>query len=68
MADRPLSIGIRHPLLLMANDLVLLIREDGEIPRPVPGFGLFYRDTRCIGEAGATRIVLDEEPIPTAAA
>lgn len=45
MADRPLSIDIRHPLMLKANDLVLLTREDGEIPQPVPGFGLFYRDT-----------------------
>lgn len=32
MADRPLSIDIRHPLLLKANDLVLLTREDGGIP------------------------------------
>ncbi len=45
MADRPLSIDIRHPLLLKANDLVLLTREDGEIVEEVPGFGLFYRDT-----------------------
>jgi glycogen debranching enzyme len=45
MADRPLSIDIRHPLLLKANDLVLLTREDGEIVQEIPGFGLFYRDT-----------------------
>jgi glycogen debranching enzyme len=45
MADRPLSIDIRHPLILKANDLVLLTREDGEIPQAIPGFGLFYRDT-----------------------
>lgn len=45
MADRPLSIDIRHPLLLKANDLVLLTREDGGIPQDIPGFGLFYRDT-----------------------
>ena len=45
MADRPLSIDIRHPLMLKANDLVLLTREDGEIPQLIPGFGLFYRDT-----------------------
>jgi glycogen debranching enzyme len=45
MADRPLSIDIRHPLMLKANDLVLLTREDGEIPQQIPGFGLFYRDT-----------------------
>ena len=45
MADRPLSIDIRHPLLLKANDLVLLTREDGDIAPDIPGFGLFYRDT-----------------------
>ncbi len=45
MADRPLSIDIRHPLLLKANDLALLTRQDGDIPEPIPGFGLFYRDT-----------------------
>jgi glycogen debranching enzyme len=45
MADSPLSIDIRHPLMLKANELVLLTREDGEIPLPIPGFGLFYRDT-----------------------
>ena len=31
MADRPLSIDIRHWLMLKANDLVLLTREDGAI-------------------------------------
>ena len=45
MADRPLSIDIRHPLMLKANDLVLLTREDGEIVQAIPGFGLFFRDT-----------------------
>ena len=45
MADRPLSIDIRRPLLLKANDLVLLTRENGDIPEEIPGFGLFYRDT-----------------------
>lgn len=45
MADRPLSIDIRHPLMLKANDLVLLTREDGAIVQQIPGFGLFYRDT-----------------------
>lgn len=45
MTDRPLSIDIRHPLMLKANDLVLLTREDGEIVENIPGFGLFYRDT-----------------------
>ncbi len=49
MADRPLSIDIRHPLLLKANDLVLLTREDGNFPLDVPGFGLFYRDTCYLG-------------------
>lgn len=49
MADRPLSIDIRHPLVLKANDLVLLTREDGNIPREFPGFGLFYRDTCYLG-------------------
>ncbi len=49
MADRPLSIDIRHPLVLKANDLVLLTREDGNIPREFPGFGLFYRDTCFLG-------------------
>lgn len=49
MADRPLSIDIRRPLLLKANDLVLLTQEDGDIPQPVPGFGLFYRDTCYLG-------------------
>jgi hypothetical protein len=47
MADRPLSIDIRHPLLLKANDLVLLTREDGEIVHDVPGFGLFSIATRA---------------------
>ena len=55
MADRPLSIDIRHPLLLKANDLALLTRQDGDIPRPVPGFGLFYRDT-CYLAASALRL------------
>jgi len=49
MADRPLSIDIRNPLLLKANDLVLLTREDGNFPLDVPGFGLFYRDTCYLG-------------------
>ena len=55
MADRPLSIDIRHPLLLKANDLVLLTRQDGDIPEPIPGFGLFYRDT-CYLSAYALRL------------
>jgi glycogen debranching enzyme len=55
VADRPLSIAIRHPLLLKANDLVLLTQQDGDIPQPVPGFGLFYRDT-CYLAAYALRL------------
>ncbi|HEY5204223.1 MAG TPA: glycogen debranching N-terminal domain-containing protein [Roseiarcus sp.] len=55
MADRPLSIDIRHPLILKANDLFLLTREDGEIIAGVPGFGLFYRDT-CYLAAYALRL------------
>ena len=49
MTDRPLSIDIHNPLVLKANDLVLLTREDGNIPRELPGFGLFYRDTCYLG-------------------
>lgn len=45
MADRPLSIDIRRPLLLKANDLVLLTGQDGNIADDFPGFGLFFRDT-----------------------
>ena len=45
MADRPLSIDIRRPLLLKANDLVLLTGQDGNIVDDFPGFGLFFRDT-----------------------
>ena len=55
MADRPLSIDVRHPLILKANDLVLLTREDGEIVHGAPGFGLFYRDT-CYLAAYAFRL------------
>jgi glycogen debranching enzyme len=52
MADRPLSIDIRRPLILKANDLIVLTREDGNIPGDFPGFGMFYRDT-CYLEAYA---------------
>ena len=45
MADRPLSIDIRRPLLLKANDLVLLPGRGGSIDDDFPGFGLFFRDT-----------------------
>ena len=55
MADRPLSIDIRHPLMLKANDLVLLTREDGEIVQAIPGFGLFFRDT-CYLSSYALRL------------
>ena len=49
MADRPLSIDIHNPLLLKANDLVLLTQEDGNFPLDIAGFGLFYRDTCYLG-------------------
>ena len=55
MADRPLSIDIRHPLMLKSGDLALLTREDGEIVEDVPGFGLFFRDT-CYLAAYALRL------------
>jgi len=55
MADRPLSIDICHPLLLKANDLVLLTQQDGDIPQSVPGLGLFYRDT-CYLAASVLRL------------
>ena len=45
MPDRPLSIDILHALLMKANDIVLLTKQDGDIPKSVPGFGLFFRDT-----------------------
>ena len=61
MADRPLSIDIRNPLLLKANDLVLLTEEDGNFPLDVPGFGLFYRDT-CYLAAYALRLH-DTDPL-----
>ncbi|MEO7026439.1 MAG: glycogen debranching N-terminal domain-containing protein, partial [Caulobacteraceae bacterium] len=43
--DRPLSVGIRHPLILKVNDLALLTDQDGDIPRDAAGLGLFFRDT-----------------------
>lgn len=49
MAERPLSIDIRNPLVLKANDLALLTQGDGNFPIDVPGFGLFYRDTCYLG-------------------
>ncbi|MGI4792619.1 MAG: amylo-alpha-1,6-glucosidase [Janthinobacterium lividum] len=55
MADRPLSIDIRHPLMLKSGDLTLLTREDGEIVEDVPGLGLFFRDT-CYLAAYALRL------------
>lgn len=61
MAARPLSIDIRHPLVLKANELVLVTREDGNIPLPVPGFGLFYRDTCYLG--GYTLALHDTQPL-----
>ena len=49
MAQPLLSIDIRHPLVLKSNELVLLTREDGNVPLDIPGFGLFYRDTCYLG-------------------
>ena len=49
MADRPPSIDIGHPLMLKANDLVLLTGEDGNVAAEFLGFGLFFRDACCIG-------------------
>ena len=50
LSGRPLSIDIRHPLILKSNDVFLLTEEDGGIPGDVPGFGLFYRDCRYLGQ------------------
>jgi glycogen debranching enzyme len=61
MTQRPLSIDIRHPLVLKANDLVLLTREDGNIPLAIPGFGLFYRDTCYLG--GYALALHDTQPL-----
>ncbi len=44
MADRPLSIDIKHPLLIKNADLFLITDRDGSVPQAPPGFGLFYRD------------------------
>ncbi len=52
MADRPLLIDVRHPLIVKANDLFLLTEEDGSVPRMVPGMGLFYRDCCYLGRYG----------------
>jgi glycogen debranching enzyme len=49
IVDRPLTVGIRHPLILKANDLALVCREDGDIPTPEPGLGLLFRDTCYLG-------------------
>ena len=45
MPNRPLLIDLRHPLVLKANALFLLTREDGALPPDAPGLGLYYRDT-----------------------
>ncbi|HEY1560952.1 MAG TPA: glycogen debranching N-terminal domain-containing protein [Caulobacteraceae bacterium] len=63
MAQKPLSIDIRHPLVLKANELALLTEEDGDIPGDVVGFGLFYRDTCYLARyrlrlAGAAPLLL----------
>ncbi|MDQ6703989.1 MAG: hypothetical protein M3Z96_13355, partial [Pseudomonadota bacterium] len=44
MADRPLSIDIKHPLLIKNAGLFLITEQDGSVPQGPPGFGLFYRD------------------------
>ncbi|MGI8568079.1 MAG: glycogen debranching N-terminal domain-containing protein [Methylocella sp.] len=44
MADRPLSVDIKHPLLLKNGDLFLVTEQNGSVPQGPPGFGLFYRD------------------------
>lgn len=48
MADRPLTIDIKHARLLKSADLFLVTDLDGNIPLPPPGFGLFYRDCRYL--------------------
>jgi glycogen debranching enzyme len=44
MADRPLSVDIKHPLLIKNADLFLIADQDGNVPQEPPAFGLFYRD------------------------
>ncbi|MDQ6702477.1 MAG: hypothetical protein M3Z96_04905, partial [Pseudomonadota bacterium] len=44
MADRPLSVDIKHPLLIKNADLFLIANQDGNVPQAPPAFGLFYRD------------------------
>jgi glycogen debranching enzyme len=44
MADRPLSVDIKHPLLIKNADLFLITDQDGNVPQAPPAFGLFYRD------------------------
>ncbi|MGI8569874.1 MAG: glycogen debranching N-terminal domain-containing protein [Methylocella sp.] len=43
MAD-PLSIDIRHAVLIKNAELFVITERDGSVPRGPPGFGLFYRD------------------------
>jgi hypothetical protein len=61
MAQPLLSIDIRHPLVLKSNELVLLTREDGNVPLDIPGFGLFYRDTCYLG--GYALALHDTKPL-----
>src|SRR6185437_9909328 len=50
MADRPLSIDIKHALLLKGAELFLITNQDGSVPLAPPGFGLFYRDCRYLSQ------------------
>ncbi|MGH6838975.1 MAG: amylo-alpha-1,6-glucosidase [Methylocella sp.] len=44
MAEPPLSIDIRHPVLIKNGELFVTTERDGSVPQEHPGFGLFYRD------------------------
>lgn len=44
MADRPLSVDIKHPLLIKNGDLFLITDQHGNVLQAPPAFGLFYRD------------------------
>ena len=50
MGDRPLSIDIKHALLLKSEELFLITAQDGSVPLSAPGFGLFYRDCRYLSQ------------------
>jgi glycogen debranching enzyme len=40
----PLSIDIRHPVLIKNGELFVTTERDGSVPQEHAGFGLFYRD------------------------